>query len=136
MADDRRRTDRPAPPSRRSAARLAALALAIACGSPELVIHVVFRDAVDLEEGAAVFYQGVEIGEVSRIALQQPSPERPAEVTVTLAIWDREVVLREKDRIEISSGGLLKDNIVTITPSPEDSPPLVAGSTIEGTPRS
>jgi ABC-type transporter Mla subunit MlaD len=108
--------------------------LALACFGPALEIHVSFVGPVEIEEGSPVIYQGVEIGRVSAISLSQESPQRPANVTLTLAITSSDVRLREGDRFEISSAGLLRDNVVRVTPAPEESPPLANGATVAGVP--
>jgi ABC-type transporter Mla subunit MlaD len=116
--------------------RLAAWAtalLALAC-APALEVHVAFEQPVEIEEGAPVVYHGVEIGKVSGVTLRQASPEAPGLVALTLAIENDEITLREKDRFEVASSGLLGEAIVRITPSPEPSAPIPSGATVRGVP--
>ncbi len=106
----------------------------LACGPPDFVFHVTFPGRVDIEKGARVVYKGLVVGRVAAISLRQESPEAPALVELTLAIWDPEVMIREADRFHVTSEGLLGDSIVQIDPSEELSKPLESGVTVAGVP--
>jgi len=119
-------------------ARLACVALLcaafVACGPPPFVVHVVFSGPVDVEPGARVLYQGVEVGRVTGVSLEQPSPEAAARVRVSLAIDDPEIRLREADRFHVASEGVMGEDVVEIVPAPQPSPALASGDTVAGVP--
>ena len=95
-------------------------------------VAVTFVGPVDLEVGAEVRYQGVQVGEVVEVSLRQPSPREPARVELSLLIEDPNVTLREADVFEIVSGGLLGDSYVRVTAAAEASQPLAPGATVAG----
>ena len=105
----------------------------LGCG-PRFELEVRFPGKVEIEPGALVVYQGIEIGEVLATTLSQADPSTPAEVTLRLGITDREITLREKDTFEVVSGGLLSDRIVRVTPFVGESAPLAPGATVVGVP--
>ena len=107
--------------------------LALGCG-PRFELEVHFAGRVEIEPGAPVVYQGVEIGEVLETTLSQASPSSPAEVTLRLGITNQEVTLRQNDVFEVVSGGLLSARIVRITPFVGESPPLEPGARVAGVP--
>lgn len=114
---------------------LASGCLAMAgCGPPPFAFTVTFPGEATLEPGAAIRYQGVEVGEVTAVTLRQTDPERPARVEVACAIEDPEITIRRDDAIEIASDGLLGENYLRITPLPGASPAIAAGSTVAGIP--
>jgi ABC-type transporter Mla subunit MlaD len=115
-------------------ATLVGLLCLVACGEPEFVIHVVFPGSVRIEEDAAVLYQGLAIGRVETISLRQESPERPAEIRLTLAISNPGVTLREQDAFHVTSDSSLGETVLRIVPAPEPSPPLESGATVAGVP--
>ena len=115
-------------------ATLVGLLCIVACGEPDLVVHVVFPGSVGIEEDAPVLYQGLVIGKVETISLRQESPERPARIQLTLAISDPRVTLRQQDAFHATSSSLLGKRSLRIVPSPETSPPLESGATVAGVP--
>ncbi len=112
---------------------LFAALLSTACQPPTAFpLAVTFVGPVDLEVGAEVRYQGVQVGEVVEVSLRQPSPREPARVELSLLIEDPNVTLREADVFEIVSGGLLGDSYVRVTAAAEASQPLAPGATVAG----
>ncbi len=103
-----------------------------ACGPPPFRVHVTWLDEVEIEAGAPVVYAGVRVGSVERVSLQQPDANRPARVAVTLAIQERGVTLRSKDRFHL--GSLKGQPAVEIHPWPEPSQALADGATVVGVP--
>ena len=106
----------------------------LACGPPPFQFTVTFPGEATLEVGAPIRYQGVDVGRVTGIQLGQSDPERPARVEIRCAIDDPEVTVRRDDLIEIASDGLLGENYLRITPTPEPSPAVPPGSTVAGVP--
>lgn len=116
---------------------LAGLTLSLAACNPSpsptrFELAVTFAGRLQIEPGADVRYQGVRVGEVTLVSLRQARPNRPAFVQLSLAI-DPSVTLREGDDFEVTSDGS-GPQYVRVTPSPDPSPPLVAGTTVTGTP--
>ena len=117
---------------RRLRAVLVAATFAFACGPPPFVVQVTWPGEVPLEEGAPVLYEGVPIGHVQDVALLQESADQPARISVTLAITDPKVALRQADRFHLAS----QDGraIVEVQPALSPSPPLASGATVPGVP--
>jgi len=112
----------------------AALLLLVACGPPPFQMSVTFVGPVELEPGAEVRYQGVQVGEVAAVALRQDAREQPALVEVSLTITDPGITLREKDLFEIVTDGLLGEEYVRVTPATETSRPIEQGASVAGLP--
>lgn len=110
------------------------LALCLSGGEPPYTISVTFPGPLDIERGASVRYQGIEVGEVAAVELRQPSADAPAIVELTLEIDDRKIALREADVFEVKTDGLMGDDYVSISAADEPSEPLASGSRIAGTP--
>jgi ABC-type transporter Mla subunit MlaD len=106
----------------------------VACGEPAFIVHVTFPGSVGIEEDAPVLYQGLVIGKVEAVSLHQESPERPAQIRLTLAISDPRVTPREQDAFHVVSDNPLGNRSVRIVPSPAPSPPLASGATVAGVP--
>lgn len=104
------------------------------CAEPAFRMSVTFVGPLDVEPGADVRYQGVRVGTVERVSLQQPAPDRPARVQLSLVIEDASITLRESDLFEAVTDGLLGADYVRVTPSPGSSPPLAPGATVAGLP--
>ncbi len=104
----------------------------IHCGEPAFVVDVTWPEPVPVTVGSKVIYGGLEIGEVERVALRQPQPDRAALVAVSLAIDSPEVVLRRGDQFHLAS--FEGEPAVEVHPSSEASPPLPTGSTVAGVP--
>lgn len=113
---------------------LAAVAAIVACGPPDFVVHVTYPGPVDIQPGAPVLYQGVRVGHVESVSLDQGRPDAPARVRLTLAITDPGIRLREEDRFHLHSEGMWADGAVEVVPAPASSPPLEAGATVAGVP--
>ena len=106
----------------------------LACERPPEGLWVRFPGPVDLEVGAAVRYQGVPVGEVTSVTLQQETPASPAVVEVGIHVESPGITLRAADVFEIESDGLLGENYVAITAATQASEPLPPGARIDGTP--
>jgi ABC-type transporter Mla subunit MlaD len=104
------------------------------CGPPPFTFTVTFPGEASLEPGAVIRYQGVDVGEVTAVALRQSDPERAARVEVICAIEAPEITIRRDDLIEIASDGLLGEDYLRITPIPESSPAIEPGSVVAGIP--
>jgi ABC-type transporter Mla subunit MlaD len=104
----------------------------LACGPPPPQVHVTWDEPVDLVVGSPVNYQGLRIGTVSRVALQQPDPEGPARVTVTISVEEPDVTLRRSDRFHLSSSGGVA--AVEVRPWQAPSEPLPDGAVVAGVP--
>jgi phospholipid/cholesterol/gamma-HCH transport system substrate-binding protein len=83
-------------------------------------MRVVFRAVSGLLPGSAVFFNGIRVGEVSRLNLR---PNRPTEVEATLSI-DPATPLRADTLVGLEFQGLTGVAAVTLSGGSPDAPPL------------
>lgn len=106
----------------------------LACAPPASTLTVTFPGSAQIEPGARIHYQGIDIGRVSDVTLHQIDARKAAIVHVHCAIENAEIQLRRDDRFEITTDGLLGDRILQITPAEIESPALADGSRVAGIP--
>ena len=89
-----------------------------------------FDRVAGLQNGASVFYNGISVGRVERVAL----PERPgAPIEVDMAIReDASRLVRQDSRAVIQTDGLVGNVIVSITSGTEAAPPVAEGGYVTG----
>jgi phospholipid/cholesterol/gamma-HCH transport system substrate-binding protein len=93
-------------------------------------IKAQFDRVAGLQNGASVFYNGISVGRVERVAL----PERPgAPIEVGMAIRDdAKHLIREDSRAVIQTDGLVGNVIVSLTSGTLESPPIAEGGYVTG----
>ncbi|MEM8556693.1 MAG: MlaD family protein [Bacteroidota bacterium] len=93
-------------------------------------VQAQFDRVAGLLGGGQVFYQGINVGRVERVAL----PVRPGgPITVYMAIReDAQHLIREDSRALIQTDGLVGSVIVSITAGTELAPPVAEGGQIAG----
>ena len=89
-----------------------------------------FDRVAGLQTGASVFYNGISVGRVERVAL----PERPgAPIEVDMAIReDAQRLIRRDSRAVIQTDGLVGNVIVSLTAGTEAEPPVAEGGYVTG----
>lgn len=102
------------------------------CSRSRLEYRVVFTDTLHLKRGSQVFYAGVPIGKLEAISLRNSATGAPSQVVVTIALKPGNYQVREGDRFEVSSEGLLGESCINISPVLYTGSPLPAGATIQG----
>lgn len=95
-------------------------------GAGRYPVHVVFPEA-PVQKGDMVRLAGVKVGEVQEVALTK---DHRARVTIAL---DRQVKIRRKYRIEVTSGVLVGTNQIDITPVRPGGRIVKPGETLYGT---
>ena len=87
-----------------------------------------FNDVAGLQAGAAVRYQGVNVGRVERVRL----PEVPGQpINVTMAIQESaRHLIRENTQAQIQSDGLVGNQIITLVSAPQPAAPVEEGDMI------
>jgi ABC-type transporter Mla subunit MlaD len=94
--------------------------------------QVVFTDALQLKRGSQVCYAGVPVGKVEAMSLRDSGSGGPSQVVVTIALKPGNYRVREGDRFQVLSAGLLGENYINIVPASPAGSPLSAGATIQG----
>lgn len=89
-----------------------------------------FNDVAGLQAGAAVQYQGVNVGRVERVRLPQ-SPGNPIGVTMAIREGARHLI-RENTQAQIQADGLVGNQIIVLVPAPYPASPVEEGDTIPG----
>ena len=89
-----------------------------------------FDRVAGLQTGASVFYNGISVGRVERVAL----PERPgAPIEVDMAIREEaQRLIRRDSRAVIQTDGLVGNVIVSLTAGTEAEPPVAEGGYVTG----
>ena len=93
-------------------------------------VRAQFDRVAGLQNGASVFYNGISVGRVERVAL----PERPgAPIEVGMAIRDdARHLIREDSRAVIQTDGLVGNVIVSLTSGTQTAPPIAEGGYVTG----
>jgi phospholipid/cholesterol/gamma-HCH transport system substrate-binding protein len=98
---------------------------------PRVPLEVVFENVKGLKQGAPVWLAGVEVGNVKRIMF--PAESRPSGIRV---IMDIDTALRNTIKTDstatIRTQGLLGDQYIELALGSTSSPPLPAGSALQG----
>ena len=93
---------------------------------------VVLTDAFQLKQGSQVQYAGVPVGKVEAISLRSSGSGATSQVVVTVFLKPGNYQVREGDRFQVSSAGLLGENYIDIVPNSSAASPLPAGATVQG----
>src|SRR5215217_1762736 len=112
----------------RSLALIAVAALILVAGlavlwppRPVMRVTAVVPAAAGVREGVPVFYRGIDVGRVGRIALADSA------VKITLEIARADVPLRASDTVAFATLGLFGDKVVDLRPGPLDAPKVADG---------
>ena len=93
---------------------------------------VVLSDAFQLKRGSQVQYAGVPVGKVEAISLRSSGSGATSQVVVTVFLKPGNYQVREGDRFQVSSAGLLGENYIDVVPNSSTASPLPPGATVQG----
>jgi ABC-type transporter Mla subunit MlaD len=122
----------------RSGSRLLLASLAIlavflsGCSRSGVEFHVVFADTPHLKPSSAVCYLGVPVGKVEAVSLHSSGQGGPSEVVATIRLKPGNYEVREGDRFQVWTAGLVGEGYINIVPSPPKGSPLSPGATVQG----
>ena len=89
-----------------------------------------FSDVAGLQAGAAVQYQGVNVGRVERVRLPD-EPGQPIDVTMAIQEGARHLI-RENTQAQIQTDGLVGNQLITLVPASAPASPVEEGEMIPG----
>jgi ABC-type transporter Mla subunit MlaD len=104
----------------------------LGCRSDVFRFQIVFSEAPALKEGCQVRYLGLEVGRVEEITLNRSPNGGSPEVSVAVALKEKNIPIRRDDKFTIATAGLLGEAFVDIRPGPSNSPAIPSGSTVRG----
>ncbi len=98
--------------------------------SRTFALNASFKRVAGLKEGASVFYNGISVGRVERVAL----PEAPGDpITVRMQVDDKaRNLIREDSRALIQTDGLVGNVIVALTDGTSERPQIAENGQIAG----
>ncbi len=100
-------------------------AFAAGCANErENVVHVIAEQAPGLKKSARVQYRGIEVGWVKQVYFT------PGGVRIDLHIDRKDVPIRSRDTVRITSVGAFGEQVVDIHPGPQTAPLLAHDATL------